>query len=58
MLHLGSDAVRALAQAVDEAEGGSLVQVKLGDGGNRTLVRGIVQGRDFHQPPANDAEDV
>lgn len=32
--------------------------VELGDGGNRALVRGVVQGRDFHQPPADDAEDI
>ncbi len=54
----GSDAVRAFAEAADEAEGGPLVGVEFGDGGNRALVRGIVQGRDFHQPPADDAEDI
>jgi hypothetical protein len=49
---------RALAEAVDEAEGGPLVGVEPGDGGNRALVRGIVQGRDFDQAPAEDAEDI
>jgi hypothetical protein len=35
-----------------------LVGVELGNGENGALVRGVVQGRDFHQPPADDAEDI
>lgn len=32
--------------------------VEPGDGGNWSFLHGIVYGRNFHQPPADDAEDI